>query len=65
MTYIAGISTAFPAFIMFPVANAFARTQGYSMAVWTAIALQAISGITFTLSFGQCSLHNELTFFVV
>ena len=58
-TFIAGMSTAFPAFIMFPVANAFARTQGYSMAVWAAIALQAISVITFTLSFGQCSLHNE------
>ena len=31
MTFIAGISSAIPAFILFPVANAFARTQGYSI----------------------------------
>ena len=55
-TFIAGISCAFPVFIMFPVANALARTQGYSMAVWAAIALQAISGVTLSLSFGKCCL---------
>ena len=57
-TFIAGILSAFPAFIMFPVANALARTQEYSMGVWAAIALQVISGITLSLSHGQCSLHN-------
>ena len=57
-TFIAGISTAIPAFIMFPVANALARTQGYSIAVWTAIALQIIAGTALGLSYGQCSLHN-------
>ena len=57
-TFIAGLFTAFPAFITFPVANALARTQGYSMAVWATIALQAISGITLYVSYGQCSLHN-------
>jgi hypothetical protein len=57
-TFIAGISTAIPAFIMFPVANALARTQGYSIAVWAVIALQTISCISLSLSYGQCSLHN-------
>jgi hypothetical protein len=57
-TFIAGISTAIPAFIMFPIANALARTQGYSIAVWVAIALQTTSGILLNLSYGQCSLHN-------
>ena len=57
-TFIAGISAAIPAFIMFPVANALARTQGYSIAVWAAIGLQTISLPTFGLSYGQCSLHN-------
>ena len=51
-TFIAGISSAIPAFIMFPVANALARTQGYSIAVWVAIALQTISWMTLTLSYG-------------
>ena len=63
-TFIAGISTAIPAFIMFPVANVLARTQGYSIAVWAAIALQTISGITLGLSYGQCSLHNLSAIFL-
>ena len=58
MTFIAGISTIISAFIMFPVANAFARAQGYSIVVWVAIALQTISWILLGLSFGQYSLHN-------
>ena len=58
MTFIAGIPTIIPAFIMFPVANALARTQGYSIAVWAAIAFQSISEILLGLSFGQYSLHN-------
>jgi hypothetical protein len=57
-TFIAGISTAIPAFIMFPVANALARTQGCSIAVWGLIALQSISWVLLGLSYGQCSLHN-------
>ena len=57
-TFIAGISTAIPAFVMFPVANALARTQGYSIAVWTAIALQILSGVALNLSYGWCSLYN-------
>ena len=55
-TFIAGVFTAIPAFILFPVANALARTQGYSIAVWVAIALQIITVVTLNLSYGQCSL---------
>jgi len=51
-TFIAGITTAIPAFILFPVANAWAQTQGYSAAVWIAVGLQTISGITLGLSYG-------------
>jgi hypothetical protein len=58
ITFLAGVFTAFPAFIMFPVANALARSQGYSMAVWAALALQTFSGITLYVSYGQHSLHN-------
>jgi MFS family permease len=57
-TFIAGISTAIPTFIMFPVANALARTQGYGIAVWAAIGLQTITAVLMRLSYGQCSLHN-------
>ena len=57
-TFIAGISSAIPAFIMFPVVNALARTQGYSIAIWAAIGLQVILGVLINLSYGQCSLHN-------
>ena len=62
-TFIAGISSVIPAFIMFPVSNALARTQGYSIAVWAAITLQTISGITIGLSYGQSSLHHLVFFF--
>jgi hypothetical protein len=64
-TFIAGISTAIPAFIMFPVANALARTQGYSIAVWAAIALQTISGILLGLSYGQSSQSINCFFFLL
>ena len=57
-TFIVGLFSAFPAFITFPVANALARNQGYSIAVWATIALQAISGITLYISYGQYSLQN-------
>ena len=53
-TFIAGISTVIPGIIMYPVANALARTQGYSIAVWAAIAIQTIAVVVLSLSFGQC-----------
>ena len=54
--FIVGISAAIPIFILFPVANALARIQGYSITVWAAIALQTILTVTLGLSFGQCFL---------
>ena len=64
-TFIAGICAAIPVFVMFPVSNAFARTQGYSIVVWVAIGLQNIASIAMCLSFGQCSLHNLYFFFLL
>ena len=51
-----GIASAIPTFVMFPVANVFARTQGYGIAVWTAMGLKTITGILALsgLAFGQC-----------
>ena len=64
-TFIAGIALAMPLFIMFPIANAFARTQGYSIAVWVAIGFQTIAEISFGLSYGQCSLHKLRIYFLL
>ena len=61
-TFIAGISTTIPAFIMFPVANALARTQGYGIVVWAAIGLQIIPVISMGLSFGPRFFYT-LSFF--
>jgi hypothetical protein len=57
-TFIAGIAAAIPAFIMFPVANAFARTQGYSIVVWIAMGFQIITAISMSISYGQCVLFT-------
>lgn len=57
-TFIAGVASAIPATVMYPIANAFARTQGYRIAVWIAIGIQIISGILHNLSFGQYPFHN-------
>ena len=63
-TFIAGVAFAMPIFVMFPIANALARTQGYSIAVWAAIGFQTIAAMSITLSYGQCSLHNlQIVFF--
>jgi hypothetical protein len=51
-TFIAGISSAIPVFILFPVANALARNQGYSIALWVVIGLQTIAAVLVHLSFG-------------
>jgi MFS family permease len=51
-TFVAGISSVIPAFVMFPVANAFARTQGHGIAVWTAIGIQTIAGTLLSLCWG-------------
>jgi Major Facilitator Superfamily len=57
-TFMVGVASAIPVFVMFPVANAFARTQGYGIAVWTAIGIQIIAGLSFGLCWGQFSFYN-------
>lgn len=52
MTFVAAISTAIPAFLMFPIANALARTQGYSAAVWMVIGFQTFLGVFLGLCYG-------------
>jgi hypothetical protein len=62
-TVIARIASSIPAFLIFPVANALARTQGYGIAVWMALGLQCIVAILPNLSSGQSFLCNLQTFF--
>jgi hypothetical protein len=64
-TFMVGVASAIPVFLMFPVANAFARTQGYSIVVWMAIGIQIIAVLLLNLSWGQywCSPHNLQTVF--
>ena len=57
-TFVAGIAAAIPAYLLFPVANALVRTQGYSAAVWIVLGLQIISGISLNLSYGLHSPHK-------
>ena len=55
-TFVVGVASAIPTFILFPVSNALARAQGYSTAVWIAIGFQCIPAILFSLAFcQQCS----------
>ena len=51
-TFVVGIASAIPAFILFPVSSALARAQGYSAALWIAIGLQCIPGLLFGISYG-------------
>jgi ABC-type anion transport system duplicated permease subunit len=62
MTFIAGVASAIPATVMFPIANAFARSQGYSIAVWIAIGIHIISAILHNLSFGQYPFSQSPNF---
>ena len=55
--FIAGISGAIPAFLVFPIVNALARTQGYSIAVWVAIGFQVIATILLGSCYGQFPSH--------
>jgi len=62
-TFMAGISCAIPAFVLFPVANALARTQGYGIAVWLVIGLQSIAAISINLSYAslmRCCQRNNV-----
>ncbi|KAF9560717.1 member of major facilitator superfamily multidrug-resistance, DHA1 sub-family [Agrocybe pediades] len=50
--FIFGISSAFPAFAMFPFINYLAREQGYSVFVWSAVLVQIVISIGISLSYG-------------
>ncbi|KAF5379724.1 hypothetical protein D9615_005691 [Tricholomella constricta] len=51
-TFVAGIASAFPAFMAFPIISYMAKAQGLSTAVWIAVALQTIISIGLSLSYG-------------
>ncbi|KAF5309478.1 hypothetical protein D9619_012411 [Psilocybe cf. subviscida] len=50
--FIAGLTSALPAFASFPVINQLARTQGYSLMVWTVVGFQIVMSVALSLSFG-------------
>ncbi|KAF8150888.1 member of major facilitator superfamily multidrug-resistance, DHA1 sub-family [Crassisporium funariophilum] len=50
--FILGIASAIPVFISFPIINYLARTQGYSLAVWSVVGFQIVISICLSLSYG-------------
>lgn len=50
--FTAGIASAFPVFIAFPVLNYIARTQGLSTTIWAVIGFQTVISIMLSLSYG-------------
>jgi hypothetical protein len=50
--FIAGIVAALPVFASFPVINYLARTQGYSLMVWTAVGFQIVTSVAISISYG-------------
>ena len=57
--FIGGVASSIPAIVTLPVANALARTQGYSIAVWIAIGIQILSGLSHNLSFGHYPFQSH------
>jgi hypothetical protein len=51
--FIAGIVAALPVFASFPVINYLARTQGYSLMVWTAVGFQIVTSVAISISYGE------------
>jgi len=56
-TFILGIASAIPIFASFPIINALARHQGYSIAVWTVVGFQIVISIALSLSAGKLCVH--------
>ncbi|KAF9525662.1 major facilitator superfamily multidrug-resistance, DHA1 sub-family [Crepidotus variabilis] len=50
--FLAGVVSAIPAFILFPIINMLARSQGYSLAVWAAVLTQVTVAIALSSSYG-------------
>ncbi|PFH51111.1 hypothetical protein AMATHDRAFT_59848 [Amanita thiersii Skay4041] len=51
-TFMIGVSAALPAFILYPVINFFARSQGFSALVWIVVAFQILFGVTINFAYG-------------
>ncbi|KZT07680.1 MFS general substrate transporter [Laetiporus sulphureus 93-53] len=51
--YMAGITSALPVFALFPVINLLAREEGYSMGVWTLLAIQTFISIALNFCYGS------------
>ncbi|KAG6839828.1 hypothetical protein C0991_011274, partial [Blastosporella zonata] len=62
MTFMAGIVSAFPCFLAFPIISHMAKTQGLSTLVWCAVALQTLFSILMNLSFGERNTPILLTY---
>lgn len=64
--FMAGIISAFPIFVAFPLINFLARSQGLSTTVWAVVAFQTVMSIGLSLSYGM-PLYNldsqDLTIF--
>ena len=56
-TFVTGIAAGMPVFLAFPVANALARTQGYSAMVWIVVGFQTLSATLLGLSYGRYCPH--------
>ncbi|THH19255.1 hypothetical protein EW146_g1876 [Bondarzewia mesenterica] len=50
--FVAGLLSVIPCFALFPVMNVMARTEGMSVAVWCAVALQTVISVAISLSYG-------------
>ncbi|RDB26101.1 Protein ZINC INDUCED FACILITATOR-LIKE 1 [Hypsizygus marmoreus] len=50
--FIAGIASAFPAFLSFPILSHLAKAQGLSVTVWAIVAFQIVVSIGLSLSYG-------------
>ncbi|KAF9526687.1 member of major facilitator superfamily multidrug-resistance, DHA1 sub-family [Crepidotus variabilis] len=50
--FIAGVLSTIPAFMLFPIINALARHQGYSLTAWAAVVAQITMFVAVNCSFG-------------
>ncbi|KAG6807315.1 hypothetical protein H0H92_008033 [Tricholoma furcatifolium] len=52
ITYISGVATALPCFLMFPFISQMAKSQGMSGAVWVAVIIQTLLSIGLNIAAG-------------
>ncbi|KAL0948630.1 hypothetical protein HGRIS_010437 [Hohenbuehelia grisea] len=56
-TFIAGVSSAIPLFLLFPLINSIARVEGLSMTVWLLVGLQTAISILVSVSYGAIFIY--------